>query len=256
MQSTLFNAVVENGKAAAANFPFCTIEPNTGIVTVPDERLAILSKISGSKELVRAAFLRGRTGGTGASCSAPPSPPRGSRASWWKHREGKRAHVPGVPRTTEHEGPSAPSQPRLSLTPLFPPLPPRPARLSGRRQLPATVEFVDIAGLVKGASKGEGMGNQFLTNIRDTNAICQVVRCFEDDDIIHVNGKVSWRRCRGGARARRQGSGLRRAGQGADAGIHTLRGRPALSCFPPSCGLCPAPVFPDPASLACFAAGL
>lgn len=57
-------------------------------------------------------------------------------------------------------------------------------------QIPTTVEFVDIAGLVKGASKGEGMGNQFLTNIRDTNAVCQVVRCFEDDDIIHVNGKV------------------------------------------------------------------
>ncbi|KAG1673178.1 hypothetical protein FOA52_015289 [Chlamydomonas sp. UWO 241] len=106
-KSTLFNAVVENGKAAAANFPFCTIEPNTGIVVVPDPRLAVLSAISGSKEL-----------------------------------------------------------------------------------LPATVEFVDIAGLVKGASTGEGMGNMFLTNIRDTDAICQVVRCFEDDDIIHVSGKV------------------------------------------------------------------
>lgn len=106
-KSTLFNAVVENGKAASANFPFCTIEPNTGIVTVPDERLATLAEISGSKEL-----------------------------------------------------------------------------------LPATVEFVDIAGLVKGASTGEGMGNQFLTNIRDTDAICQVVRCFDDDDIIHVAGKV------------------------------------------------------------------
>jgi obg-like ATPase 1 len=106
-KSTLFNSLVENGKAAAANFPFCTIEPNTGIVTVPDPRLQILSDISGSKDLI-----------------------------------------------------------------------------------PTTVEFVDIAGLVKGASKGEGMGNQFLTNIRDTNAICQVVRCFEDDDIIHVAGKV------------------------------------------------------------------
>ncbi|EFJ51583.1 hypothetical protein VOLCADRAFT_57264, partial [Volvox carteri f. nagariensis] len=106
-KSTLFNALVENGKAQAANFPFCTIEPNVGIVQVEDPRLKELSGISGSKEII-----------------------------------------------------------------------------------PATVEFVDIAGLVKGASKGEGMGNQFLTNIRNTDAICQVVRCFEDDDIIHVAGKV------------------------------------------------------------------
>lgn len=106
-KSTLFNALVENGKAQAANFPFCTIEPNVGIVQVEDPRLQQLSAISGSKEII-----------------------------------------------------------------------------------PATVEFVDIAGLVKGASKGEGMGNQFLTNIRNTDAICQVVRCFEDDDIIHVAGKV------------------------------------------------------------------
>ncbi|GIL60621.1 hypothetical protein Vafri_15154 [Volvox africanus] len=106
-KSTLFNALVENGKAQAANFPFCTIEPNVGIVQVEDSRLQQLSSISGSKEII-----------------------------------------------------------------------------------PATVEFVDIAGLVKGASKGEGMGNQFLTNIRNTDAICQVVRCFEDEDIIHVAGKV------------------------------------------------------------------
>jgi len=106
-KSTLFNAIVENGKAAAANFPFCTIEPNTGIVTVPDLRLQILSDISNSKELI-----------------------------------------------------------------------------------PTTFEFVDIAGLVKGASKGEGMGNQFLATIRETDAIVQVVRAFDDDDIIHVAGKV------------------------------------------------------------------
>ncbi|KAL6751028.1 P-loop containing nucleoside triphosphate hydrolase protein [Haematococcus lacustris] len=107
-KSTLFNAIVENGKAQAANFPFCTIEPNTGIVTVPDERLAVLSRISKSKELV-----------------------------------------------------------------------------------PTTFEFVDIAGLVRGASKGEGLGNQFLANIRETDAIVQVVRAFEDDDIIHVAGKIN-----------------------------------------------------------------
>ncbi|KXZ43765.1 hypothetical protein GPECTOR_81g215 [Gonium pectorale] len=105
-KSTLFNALVENGKAQAANFPFCTIEPNVGIVQVADPRLQTLSSISGSKDII-----------------------------------------------------------------------------------PATVEFVDIAGLVKGASRGEGMGNQFLTNIRNTDAVCQVVRCFEDDDIIHVAGK-------------------------------------------------------------------
>lgn len=106
-KSTLFNAVVANAKAQAANFPFCTIEPNTGVVAVPDERLAELAKISNSAEII-----------------------------------------------------------------------------------PARVEFVDIAGLVKGASKGEGLGNQFLANIREVDAIVHVVRCFENDDIIHVAGSV------------------------------------------------------------------
>jgi ribosome-binding ATPase len=106
-KSTLFNALVANAKAEAANFPFCTIEPNVGIVAVPDERLEVLSKISQSATI-----------------------------------------------------------------------------------LPAKVELVDIAGLVKGASKGEGLGNQFLANIREVDAIVQVVRCFDDDDIIHVSGSV------------------------------------------------------------------
>ncbi|CAH2033408.1 unnamed protein product [Thlaspi arvense] len=106
-KSTLFNAVVENGKAQAANFPFCTIEPNVGIVAVPDSRLQVLSKLSNSQKLV-----------------------------------------------------------------------------------PASIEFVDIAGLVKGASQGEGLGNKFLSHIREVDSILQVVRCFEDNDIIHVNGKV------------------------------------------------------------------
>ncbi|MEM7552700.1 MAG: redox-regulated ATPase YchF [Cyanobacteria bacterium P01_A01_bin.84] len=106
-KSTLFNAVVANSKAEAANFPFCTIEPNVGVVSVPDERLNILSDISGSKQII-----------------------------------------------------------------------------------PARVEFVDIAGLVKGASKGEGLGNQFLSHIRQVDAIVHVVRCFENDDIIHVSGEI------------------------------------------------------------------
>ena len=106
-KSTLFNAVVANAKAQAANFPFCTIEPNVGLVSVPDERLDVLAKISGSIDVI-----------------------------------------------------------------------------------PARVEFVDIAGLVKGASKGEGLGNQFLANIREVDAIVHVVRCFENDDIIHVSGSV------------------------------------------------------------------
>ncbi|NJO67072.1 MAG: redox-regulated ATPase YchF, partial [Leptolyngbyaceae cyanobacterium RM1_405_57] len=106
-KSTLFNALVANAKAQAANFPFCTIEPNVGVVAVPDERLQILAKISESAEIV-----------------------------------------------------------------------------------PTRVEFVDIAGLVKGASKGEGLGNQFLANIREVDAIVHVVRCFEDDDIIHVSGSI------------------------------------------------------------------
>lgn len=106
-KSTLFNAVVANAKAQAANFPFCTIEPNVGVVAVPDGRLQALAKISESAEII-----------------------------------------------------------------------------------PARVEFVDIAGLVKGASQGEGLGNQFLANIREVDAIVHVVRCFEDDDIIHVSGSV------------------------------------------------------------------
>ena len=106
-KSTLFNALVENAKAQAANFPFCTIEPNVGIVAVPDPRLAVLAEISQSDDIV-----------------------------------------------------------------------------------PARVEFVDIAGLVKGASKGEGLGNQFLANIREVDAIVHVVRCFENDDIIHVDGSI------------------------------------------------------------------
>ena len=106
-KSTLFNAVVENSKAQAANFPFCTIEPNKGIVTVPDERLADLAKFSSSANII-----------------------------------------------------------------------------------PTKIEFVDIAGLVKGASKGEGLGNKFLSNIREVDAIVHVVRCFEDSEVIHVSGKV------------------------------------------------------------------
>jgi len=106
-KSTLFNAVVANAKATAANFPFCTIEPNVGVVAVPDERLQVLAEISKCYKIV-----------------------------------------------------------------------------------PATIEFVDIAGLVKGASKGEGLGNQFLANIREVDAIVHVVRCFDDDDIIHVSGSV------------------------------------------------------------------
>jgi GTP-binding protein YchF len=106
-KSTLFNAVTQTRKAMAANYRFCTIEPNQGIVTVPDERLEVLSKISGSQKLV-----------------------------------------------------------------------------------PAIFEFVDIAGLVKGASAGEGLGNQFLGHIREVDAIIQVVRCFENADIEHVMDTV------------------------------------------------------------------
>jgi len=106
-KSTLFNALVGSQAAQAANFPFCTIEPNVGIVNVPDQRLDKLGVINESEKLVA-----------------------------------------------------------------------------------ATMEFVDIAGIVKGASEGEGLGNKFLTNIRMTDAIVHVVRCFVDDDIIHVDGTV------------------------------------------------------------------
>ncbi len=107
-KSTLFNALTAQESALAANYPFATIEPNIGIVVVPDERLPILV------DLVKA-----------------------------------------------------------------------------QKEVPATVEFVDIAGLVRGASKGEGLGNQFLANIRETDAVIQVVRCFEDENIVHVEGSVN-----------------------------------------------------------------
>ena len=107
-KSTLFNALTNSSKAQAANFPFCTIEPNVGVVPVPDERLDKLVEISKSKKKIN-----------------------------------------------------------------------------------TTIEFVDIAGLVEGASQGEGLGNQFLSNIRETEAIVHVVRAFENEDIVHVSGKVS-----------------------------------------------------------------
>jgi len=106
-KSTLFNCL-SNAKAQAANFPFCTIEPNVGVITVPDKRLIRLAEIDKPKRVV-----------------------------------------------------------------------------------PTTVEIVDIAGLVKGASKGEGLGNQFLANIREVDAIIHVVRCFENDNIIHVDGSIN-----------------------------------------------------------------
>jgi GTP-binding protein YchF len=106
-KSTLFNAVTRTLKAEAANYPFCTIEPNQGVVTVPDDRLRVLAELSQSEKVV-----------------------------------------------------------------------------------PAAIEFVDIAGLVKGASQGEGLGNQFLANIREVDANVQVVRCFENSEIHHVDGSI------------------------------------------------------------------
>ena len=105
-KSTLFNSITKAG-AECANYPFCTIEPNVGIVAVPDERLQKLAEMYNTKKIT-----------------------------------------------------------------------------------PAVVEFVDIAGLVKGASKGEGLGNKFLSHIRETDAICEVVRCFEDSNVVHVDGSV------------------------------------------------------------------
>ena len=106
-KSTLFNALTESAAAAAANYPFCTIEPNVGNVPVPDPRLAAIAKVAGSAKIIE-----------------------------------------------------------------------------------TQLGFTDIAGLVRGASKGEGLGNQFLGNIRETDAIVHVLRCFEDDDITHVEGRI------------------------------------------------------------------
>ncbi|HMP61742.1 MAG TPA: redox-regulated ATPase YchF, partial [Phenylobacterium sp.] len=106
-KSTLFNALTQTAAAQAANYPFCTIEPNVGDVAVPEPRLEALAKIVGSKEII-----------------------------------------------------------------------------------PSRMNFVDVAGLVRGASKGEGLGNQFLANIRDCDAVAFVARCFENDDITHVEGRI------------------------------------------------------------------
>lgn len=106
-KSTLFNALTSSQNAEAANYPFCTIDPNVGTVIVPDERVSKLTELYNAKKII-----------------------------------------------------------------------------------PATIEFVDIAGLVKGASKGEGLGNQFLSHIREVDAIIHIVRCFDDDNIVHVEGKI------------------------------------------------------------------
>ena len=106
-KSTLFNAITKAG-AESANYPFCTIEPNVGVVAVPDERLDVLCKMYNSRKVV-----------------------------------------------------------------------------------PTAIEFYDIAGLVKGASRGEGLGNKFLGHIREVEAIVHVVRCFEDPNVVHVDGKVN-----------------------------------------------------------------
>ena len=106
-KSTLFNALTNSNKAQAANFPFCTIDPNIGVVSVPDYRLENLAKISKSKKII-----------------------------------------------------------------------------------PTTISFVDIAGLVKGASKGEGLGNKFLSHIREVDAVIHMIRCFDSDDIQNVNPNV------------------------------------------------------------------
>ncbi len=107
-KSTLFNALTKTAAAQAANYPFCTIEPNTGEVAVPDPRMQKLAAVAGSKEII-----------------------------------------------------------------------------------PTRISFVDIAGLVRGASKGEGLGNKFLANIREVDAVVHVLRCFEDDDITHVEGRIN-----------------------------------------------------------------
>lgn len=106
-KSTLFNALTSSQNAEAANYPFCTIDPNVGTVIVPDERVTKLTELYNAKKII-----------------------------------------------------------------------------------PATIEFVDIAGLVKGASKGEGLGNQFLSHIREVDAIIHIVRCFDDDNVVHVEGKI------------------------------------------------------------------
>ena len=106
-KSTLFNALVATAQAESANYPFCTIEPNSGRVTIPDDRLEALAQLAGSKEII-----------------------------------------------------------------------------------PTSLEFVDIAGLVRGASTGEGLGNRFLAHIREVDAVCHVLRCFDDDQVTHVEGDI------------------------------------------------------------------
>jgi ribosome-binding ATPase len=156
-KSTLFNALTDND-ILAANYPFATIEPNTGIVPIPDPRLEKLANLY-SSEASRLSRVQGddeqRTEpyqeyGEGAAQSATQQSTKSTGRV-----DGSAGHQNGATR--------------------------RP------RVIPATVTFVDIAGLVAGASKGEGLGNQFLANIRTCNAICHVVRAFEDSDVQHVD---------------------------------------------------------------------
>ena len=155
-KSTLFNALTQTAAAQAANYPFCTIEPNVGDVAVPDPRLDELAQIAGSKEII-------------------------------------------------------------------------PTRLT----------FVDIAGLVRGASKGEGLGNQFLANIRECDAIAHVVRCFEDGDVTHVEGGIDPiarhrddRDRADAGRSRKPGKARRRAGEEGQGRRQGSQGTASISIEP------------------------
>lgn len=153
-KSTLFNALTD-ANALAANYPFATIEPNTGIVPIPDPRLEKLAQI-----YTRPGVLGSdRVQGAGEKRTEP----------YMKYGEG--VSQPATPQSAESASGAAGSAGRQAGAAQRP------------RIVPATVTFVDIAGLVAGASQGEGLGNQFLSHIRGTNAICQVVRAFEDSDV-------------------------------------------------------------------------
>ena len=181
LQSTMFNALCENGKAQAANFPFCTIEPNVGIVAVPDERLSILRcvvlgcivlsaphvPVPGRIHSMRPHDLHGCRGtACRAAAAQPPRPPRLQRHLWQREADPHQRGVCGALRSARGWA-ALPCRCR--------PAPPATCRAAPPPHHPAAARRPqDIAGLVKGASKGEGLGNQFLANIRECDSIVQV----------------------------------------------------------------------------------
>ena len=197
-KSTLFNSLTKAG-AESANYPFCTIDPNIGVVAVPDKRLQVLDDLYHSQKVVPAAIefvdiaglVKGASKGEGLG-NQFLSNIREVDAIVHVVRcfeNGNIVHVDGSIDPLRY--PFCTIDPNIGVVAV----PDKRLQVlddlyHSQKVVPAAIEFVDIAGLVKGASKGEGLGNQFLSNIREVDAIVHVVRCFENGNIVHVDGSI------------------------------------------------------------------